>query len=68
MVSKHFTDTYLQFVTSRPGSPVLKPKPIAARPKTLSPNDVNGAAKESASAPQEAPSVISVLEEKASGM
>ncbi|KAM5371657.1 hypothetical protein ACJZ2D_007937 [Fusarium nematophilum] len=53
------------FITSRPGSPVLKP--IATRPKSLDPNDANGATKESVVS-QEIPSVVSVLEEKANGM
>ena len=57
------TNTPLQFITSRPGSPVLKP--IASRPKTLDPSSANGAPTEPA---QETPSVISILEEKANGM
>ncbi|RSL60644.1 hypothetical protein CEP54_006634 [Fusarium duplospermum] len=51
------------FITSRPGSPVLKP--VASRPKTLDPSSANGAPTQPA---QETPSVISILEEKANGM
>ncbi|KAH7166282.1 2-isopropylmalate synthase [Dactylonectria macrodidyma] len=53
------------FITSRPGSPVLKP--IATRPKSLELNNADGAA-EPASVSQDTSSVISVLEDKAKGM
>ncbi|KAI1425879.1 2-isopropylmalate synthase [Xylaria sp. FL1777] len=54
------------FITSRPGSPVLRP--IVARPKSLDPNHTNGVANGSAGAPQETASVVSILEDKANGM
>ncbi|KAI8944350.1 2-isopropylmalate synthase [Xylaria longipes] len=54
------------FITSRPGSPVLKTN--ATRPKSLDLKYGNGAAKESASVPQETSSVVSVLEDKANAM
>lgn len=57
----------MQFVSSRPNSPILKP--IATRPAggSLDPNSANGA-KASAGVPQSGVGVVSALEEKASGM
>ncbi|KAI0556197.1 2-isopropylmalate synthase [Xylaria curta] len=54
------------FITSRPGSPVLKAS--VTRPKSLHPNVANGVSRGSAGVPQGTSSVVSILEDKANGM